>query len=563
MPIPEITVDPIAAGVSVDDPHPSISVLWDRAIQTAVIAESPGPTIASRAYSIVHTSIFEAWAAYDPTAVGTAFGDAMQQADVDITEANKAEAMSYAAYSASVALFPDQIAVFDAVMAELGYSVDLQDVDSPAALVGIPAGAGVVASRMADGSNQLGGYADTTGYAPVNISPDEQVSIEHWTPEFVPIDTGENLQSFLTPHWGWVTPFAEENADLAPPPPQPFFVDSVRASLDLQAQTITLEGLADGATRRDFRELRKDLRDAFKGTKDWPEVKGFIKDVRKSLRKDTDVDPITLDVSKKLIGPVINPEFISQAEDIVAASAALTMEEKMIAEFWEDGGGTSFPPGTWMTFGQFVSARDDHSLDDDAQLFFALSNAVFDAGTATWRAKVVEDYARPVAVIRDLGELGLLSEWGTDHMGNEGYVIEAYAGDGLGTKTILAENFITYQKPTGDPSPPFAEYTSGHSAFSAAGAEVLELFTGSQEFGGSVELDFLLFETEQPVKASTMEWATFDEAAEGAGVSRIYGAIHFEEGDMHGRTLGTEVGANVYETAQSYINGTADDFAFV
>ena len=38
----------------------------------------------------------------------------------------------------------------------------------------------------------------------------------------------------------------------------------------------------------------------------------------------------------------------------------------MVAEFWEDGGGSSFPPGTWMTFGQFTSARDNHTIDDDA-----------------------------------------------------------------------------------------------------------------------------------------------------------------------------------------------------
>ncbi len=563
MSVPTITVDPSAAGVTVDDPDPSISVLWDRAIQEAVIAEAPGPTIASRAYAIVHTAIFEAWAAYDPLAVGVAFGDAIQQPPGAITDANKAEAMSYAAYAAAVSLFPGQAAIFEDQMTDLGYPTGAAALASTAAQVGLLAGGGYALSRILDGSNQLGGYADTTGYVPVNANPEDQISIENWTPEYVPIDSGGNLQSFLTPQWGWVTPFAGDNADLAPPPPKPFFVDGVLASLDLEARTITLEGLAEGATRQEFRAFRKDMRDAFKGTDDWPEVKEFLKDVRKSIKKDTDVDPITLDVSKALIGPVINPEFIAQAEDIVAASAALTTEEKIIAEFWEDGGGTSFPPGTWMTFGQFVSARDDNTLDEDAQMFFALSNAVFDAGTATWRAKAVEDYARPLAVIRDLGELGLIGEWGTDYLGNEGYVIEAYAGDGLGTKTILAEDFITYQKPSGDPSPPFAEYTSGHSAFSAAGAEVLAAFTGSDAFGGTVDIDFFLFETEQPAGPVTLEWETFTDAADEAGISRIYGAIHFDDGDLNGRTLGAEVGANVYETAQTYIDGTADEFVFV
>ena len=64
-----------------------------------------------------------------------------------------------------------------------------------------------------------------------------------------------------------------------------------------------------------------------------------------------------------------------------------------------------------MTFGQFVSARDNHSVDDDAKMFFALGNAVFDAGIATWEAKVNYDYVRPVRAIRELGELGLIGEF--------------------------------------------------------------------------------------------------------------------------------------------------------
>lgn len=102
-----------------------------------------------------------------------------------------------------------------------------------------------------------------------------------------------------------------------------------------------------------------------------------------------------IDVSKSLIGNVINEGFIAQAGEIVAFSANLTDEHKIIAEFWEDGGGTAFPPGTFMAFAQFVLARDEHTLDQDAKLFLAMGNAVF-AGIATWEAKVEYDYARPV-----------------------------------------------------------------------------------------------------------------------------------------------------------------------
>ena len=263
------------------------------------------------------------------------------------------------------------------------------------------------------------------------------------------------------------------------------------------------------------------------------------------------------------MGTVINPEFISQAEEVIDFSANLTDEQKLIAEFWEDGGGTSFPPGTWMTFGQFVSARDSNSLDEDAQLFFALGNAVFDAGVATWEAKAFYDYVRPVRAIRSLGELGLIGEFNAD-LG--GFAIEAWAGPELGTQTILATDFTTYQTPGSDPSPPFAEYTSGHSAFSAAGATILELFSGSDAFGADItfapgesrfEPDFT------PQSETTLAWETFADAADEAGLSRLYGGIHFEEGDINGRILGQEVGAAVFETAQFFINGGEDQDFFV
>ena len=128
----------------------------------------------------------------------------------------------------------------------------------------------------------------------------------------------------------------------------------------------------------------------------------------------------------------------------------------------------------------------------------------------------------------------------------------------MGTQTILATDFLTYQTPGSDPSPPFAEYTSGHSAFSAAGAEILSLFTGSDDFGASVTFapGSSRFEPGiTPEGEITLDWDTFSKAADEAGISRLYGGIHFEDGDINGRTLGREVGNAVFEQAQFYING--------
>ncbi|GMG83025.1 hypothetical protein LNKW23_22380 [Paralimibaculum aggregatum] len=519
-----LVLDPETARVTVDDPSPTVSVIWDQAVQSAVIETAVGPTIASRAYALTHTAIFDAWASYDPVAVGVSVGDTLQQAAVDNTEANKTEAMSFAAYAVLRELFPEQGEIFDAAMAELGFPVNLGLVapDSPASL-GLLVAETLMAERRGDGSNQENGYADTSGYAPVNLSSEAIVDITRWTPENVPIDPEDDSpdQVFLTAHWGGVTPFAlDDAAAMRPEPPAGFFVEGVDATLDIETATITFNG---------------------------PEA------------------PAPVAVSPELVGSVINPEFIAQAERLVTASAALTDEQKLIAEFWEDGGGTSFPPGTWMTFGEFVSASHDNTLDEDAVLFLALGNAVFDAGIATWESKVFYDYTRPVRAIRELGALGLIGEAGTDELtGEDGFVIEAWAGVDEGTRTILAENFIPYQKPGADPSPPFAEYTSGHSAFSAAAAQVLKSFAGSDDFGGSVtfEAGGSLFEPgTTPAEAVTLAWDTFTAAADEAGISRIYGGIHFDDGDLNGRDLGREVGREVWSEALLFVTGGGGEVA--
>lgn len=527
--------------LSVNDPDPTVSVVWDRVVQQAVIEnEGPnGPTIASRAYAMMHTAMYDAWSAYDAVATHVSIDLEGDNQKVSGRDSDKEKAMSFAALTILRALFPEQEELYrEVIETRFGYSVD--DTASREAIIGIDAAEDLLALRTNDGANQSGGYADTSGYTPFNPSPLEVDDIERWTPENVPIDPedGSPEQTFLTAHWFEVEGFAlpkdtDGNTDFSsvlPVAPQPFFTDAYdESTLNFSDKTITLDqdAVIDG-------------------------VSYSAGDV--------------VAVSQEMIGAIINSEFIAQAQEVIDISAALTDEQKIIAEFWEDGGGTAFPPGTFMGFAQFVSARDNHTIDQDAQMFLAMGNAVMDAGIATWHAKVEYDYARPVRLIRDLGELGLIGEIGVDeNTGETGYVIEAFGGftedgSGRGTQTILAENFVTFQRPGADPSPPFAEYTSGHSAFSAAGAEVLRLFTGSDDFGGSVTFapDTIQFEAGVPENEVTLQWETFTDAADEAGLSRLFGGIHFTEGDVNGRQLGRDVGENAYDLARTFIDGTAD-----
>ena len=513
----QLNINPETQLVTVDDKSPTVSVIWDRAVQQAVIETAPGPTIASRSYAMVHTAMYDAWSAYEDIPVSTNLGDELQRPETENTLENKSEAMSYAAYSILVELFPEQKEIFDRVMQDLGY--DANSISTDAAT---PAGIGAISARallnyrVGDGANQLGNesgsngtpYSDYTGYQPTNEAGNVS-DIEHWTPDLLvnsdAIDESFISQEFLTPQWGQVTPFAlDSGAQFRPDAPQPFLL--IDGEVDLEAKTITLE------------------------------------------------DGTILDITPELVGTVINPEFIAQAEEVIEYSVNLDDRGKITAEFWEDAGGTSFPPGTWMTFGQYVSARDDNTIDEDAQMFFSLGNAVFDAGIATWESKVYYDYTRPIAAVRTLGDLGLIGEYDSD-LG--GYAIEAYI-EGEGKQTILATDFITYQTPNADFSPPFAEYTSGHSAFSAAGAEVLQEYTGSDYFGGEIAIypgESRFEPGVTPEETTILQWNTFSEAADEAGISRIHGGIHFQEGDINGRELGREVGNAVLEQTQFYIDG--------
>ncbi|MGB8324907.1 MAG: vanadium-dependent haloperoxidase [Candidatus Acidiferrum sp.] len=238
-----------------------------------------------------------------------------------------------------------------------------------------------------------------------------------------------------------------------------------------------------------------------------------------------------------------SPEYQQQAEELVAISATLTDKQKIIAEYWSDGPYSEQPPGHWAQFAQFVSARDHHSLDDDVKMFFALSNAMLDASIAAWDAKRTYDSVRPVTAVFTLFK---------------GKTIRAWGGPGKGTVEMDGSQWIPYQLAT-FPTPPFPEYVSGHSTYSATAARILALWTGSDRFGDSVTLPAGSSTIEPgltPGKPVTLKWETFTEAANEAGMSRRYGGIHFAAADLAGRKLGRLVADRVWAKAQTYFDGS-------
>ena len=152
---------------------PTIVVQWNNAALQGVRDSKLGPPMVARALAIVHTCIFDAWAAYDKKAVGTQLGGSLRRPESERTAANKNKAISFAAYRAVVDLFPiDKTTVFDPTMAALGYDPTDQsaDVKTPTGIGNVACNA-VLTFRHNDGSNQLGNltasgvpYADYTRY---------------------------------------------------------------------------------------------------------------------------------------------------------------------------------------------------------------------------------------------------------------------------------------------------------------------------------------------------------------------------------------------------------------
>ena len=196
---------------------------WDEQTLSAIRALKTGPTINARALAIVHTAMYDAWASYDATAVdsrGRLGADpTLRRPAAERNDAYKSQAVSYAAYRALLEVFPARAGDFRGLMSGMGYDPDDTSTD-PASPTGVgnQAAAAVLAFRAGDGSNQANGYADTTGYVPVN-TPDQVNDPFRWQPlRFVDASGNTVVQKYLTPQWGNVTPFALTSHDQFLPP---------------------------------------------------------------------------------------------------------------------------------------------------------------------------------------------------------------------------------------------------------------------------------------------------------------------------------------------------------
>lgn len=189
----------------------------------------------------------------------------------------------------------------------------------------------------------------------------------------------------------------------------------------------------------------------------------------------------------------------------------LTGEQKAIARFWDDNalvshhtGHATFdtkkmtPGGHWIAIARQMARAKNKAWVPAARAYALTATALYDGFISCWDEKYRTQTVRPISVIND----HLDPRW---------------------------ESFLQ--------TPPFPEYPSGHSVISAAAAEVLtNLYGDSVAFTDKSELEYGMGER---------SFSSFRRAAQEAGLSRVYGGIHYRSSCDRAADQGRKVGAAV------------------
>jgi hypothetical protein len=588
---PATSCPPISA-----NPEWTVARRWDEALLDAIRRALPNPPVHAR--NLFHTSVamWDAWATYDPTASGDLFTEKHTASDV---AAARNETISYAAYRVLSARFikavgaSESLSEFDDLMDSLCYPIATATTegDSPAA-IGNRIAATVLAAGKADGSNEANGYA-APDYKPVNPAlvvnktGTTMVDPNRWQPlqlekmisqNGIPVTNG--TQQAIGPQWGHVTGFALPAANAADtpidpgPPPR----------------------LGDPATDQAFKDQAVEV---IRDSSELDPAVGTMIDVSPGTRGGNSLG------ANDGVGHAVNPATGKPYDRELVNSGDFY---RVMTEFWADGPKSETPPGHWNVLANLVSDELDPNLkiggtgatvgrlEWDVKLYLAVNGAVHDAAIAAWGLKGHYDSVRPISMIRFMGGLGQSSDPNGPSYAPEGLplvpglievitkessapgqrhaalatsvgkiAIKAWGGIPADPKTettgavwMLAGDWVPYQLPT-FVTPSFQGYASGHSTFSRAAAEVMTAFTGSEYFPGGISGYTIkagsLKNEHGPTTDIHLEWATYYDAADQAGQSRLYGGIHIQADDFNGRIIGSQCGKEAWALAQRYYAG--------
>ncbi len=617
----------------------SVARQWNEVLLECIRNDFARPTVHARNLFHISSAMYDAWAVYDKESTTYFLGKEYQGFFIPYTgiaaqgniEDARAETMSYAVYRllkhrfANSPGFDKTEPLMSGLMEELGYDPGYSDTayseGSPAAL-GNYLAAKIIEFGLQDGSMEAQGYSNEF-YQPTNTPMDPRIpgsqSISdpnRWQPlsfdSFID-QSGfiiyDQVPKFLSPEWGFVTPFSLTSDDLTISsrsgneywvyldPGSPVFCDpanpensgdyiwchsmvSIWSSHLDPADGVMWDISPGGIGNIPFEDLpatSAGLRDFYKVTDGGDPGSGH------------DLNPVT--------GEPYEPQIVPRGD-----------YTRVLAEFWADGPDSETPPGHWFTILNYVMDHPEFEpriegtgdpvsrLEWEVKAYFALGGAMHDAALAAWSVKGYYDYIRPISAIRYMADQGQATDQnlpGYDPAGIQlvdGYIEVVQAGDTLarldsanigkiklrawkgpdyiqdpatdvaGVDWILAEDWWPYQRPT-FVTPPFAGYVSGHSTFSRSAAELLTRITGSRFFPGGMgefhapKNEFLVFE-DGPSVDVTLQWATYQDASDQCSLSRIWGGIHPPIDDIRGRIMGEQIGNQAFELANQYFTST-------
>lgn len=236
---------------------------------------------------------------------------------------------------------------------------------------------------------------------------------------------------------------------------------------------------------------------------EWRTLRTFFVD---DISKFSPPPPASFDLTE-------NSPFSIQLNEVYEVTGALSEEQKLIANFWDcnpfkvDFSGHMAiglkkisPGGHWVGITGIACRKAKKTMAETIYIHTILSMGLHDAFVSCWKEKYDSNRIRPeTAINRHLD-----AQW----------------------KPLLQ-------------TPPFPEYTSGHSVVSKLSAVILTHFFGDDfEFVDTSEVYFGL-----PERA----FISFHQAAEEAAISRLYGGIHFKDAIVHGSHQGEKIGQMILE----------------
>jgi len=198
----------------------------------------------------------------------------------------------------------------------------------------------------------------------------------------------------------------------------------------------------------------------------------------------------------------VNSDFYAEAREVYEVVNNLTYEQKVIAEFWsDDPGNTATPPGHSYSIMMQVLSDAGFNLAQTAEVYAKLGMGLHDAFVSCWKAKYHYNLVRPITYIHN----HIDTTW----------------------SIILA-------------TPPFPEYTSGHSVQAGATAQILtDLLGDNYSFMDRTHIG------RTDIDGSPRYFASFYDFANEASISRLYGGIHYRSGIDIGLEQGLRIGENI------------------